>query len=151
MLSNSYFRFIHIYTLDLYTSTCDCIPHTFGLYISTRDIYNTFVTYRTHALDVYKSPCDYITHTLDLYISTRGISNACFRSARPHESCKIFKGRSRRNAFSKLVHRQYKSFPPDRFCQVENKKTTGLSNKHRTAQSCAEDQIRTIKSPGTGF
>ena len=31
------------------------------------------------------------------------------------ESCKIFKGRPRRNAFSKLAHRQYKSFPPDRF------------------------------------
>ena len=54
-------------------------------------------------------------------------------SARPYESCKILKGRPRRNAFSKLVHRQYKSFPPDRFCQVEIKKTTGLSNKHRTA------------------
>jgi len=53
--------------------------------------------------------------------------------ARPYESCKIFKGRPRRNAFSKLVHRQYKSFPPDRFCQVEIKKTTELSNKHRTA------------------
>jgi len=30
--------------------------------------------------------------------------------ARPYESCKIFKGRPRRNAFSKLVHRQYKSW-----------------------------------------
>jgi len=54
-------------------------------------------------------------------------------SARPYESCKIFKGRPRRNAFSKQVHRQYKSFPPDRFCQLEIKKTTGFSNKHRTA------------------
>jgi len=54
-------------------------------------------------------------------------------TVRPYESCKIFKGRPHRNAFSKLVHRQYKSFPPDRFCQVEIKKTTGFSNKHRTA------------------
>jgi len=46
------------------------------------------------------------------------------RSARPYESCKISKGRPRRNAFSKLVHRQYKSFPPDRFCQVEMKNST---------------------------
>jgi len=53
--------------------------------------------------------------------------------ARPYESCKIFKGRPPRNAFSKLVHRQYKSFPPDRFCQVEIKNTTGLSNKPSTA------------------
>jgi len=28
-----------------------------------------------------------------------------FEAARPYESCKIFKGRPRRNAFSKLVHR----------------------------------------------
>jgi len=54
-------------------------------------------------------------------------------SARPYESCKIFKGRPRRNAFSKLVHCQYKSFPPDRFCQVEIQNTTGLSNKPSTA------------------
>jgi len=37
-------------------------------------------------------------------------------SARPYESCKIFKGRPCRNAFSKLVHRQYKSIASDRFC-----------------------------------
>ena len=54
-------------------------------------------------------------------------------SARPYESCKIFKVRPRRNAFSKLVHRQYKSFPPDRFCQVEIQKTTGFGNKPSTA------------------
>jgi len=62
-------------------------------------------------------------------------------TARPYESCKILKGRPRWNAFSKLVHRQYKSFPSDRFCQVEIQNTTGLSNKLSTAQSCAEDQI----------
>jgi len=54
---------------------------------------------------------------------------------------KKFKGRPRRNAFSKPVHRQYKSFPPDRFCQVEMKNPTRLSNKTSNAQSCAEDQI----------
>jgi len=62
-------------------------------------------------------------------------------TTRPYESCKIFKGRPRRNAFSKLVHRQYKSFPPDRFCQVEMKNPTRLSNKTNNAWSCAEDQI----------
>ena len=31
-------------------------------------------------------------------------------TARPYESCKIFKGRPRRNVFSKLVYYQYKSF-----------------------------------------
>jgi len=40
-------------------------------------------------------------------------------SPRHYESCKIFKGRLHRNAFSKLVHCQYKSFPSYRFCQVE--------------------------------
>ena len=55
------------------------------------------------------------------------------QTARPYESCKVFKGRPRRNASSKLVHRQNKSFPPDRFCQVEIKNTTGLSNKPSTA------------------
>ena len=54
-------------------------------------------------------------------------------TARPYESSKIFKGRPRRNTFSKLVHRQYKSFPPDRFCHVEIQKTIGLSNKPSTA------------------
>ena len=54
-------------------------------------------------------------------------------TARPYESCKIFKGRPCRNAFSKLVHRQYKSFPPDRFCQVEMKNPTTLSNKTSNA------------------
>ena len=62
-------------------------------------------------------------------------------AARPYESCKIFKGRPRRNAFSKLVHRQYKLFPPDRFCHVEMKNPTRLSNKSSNAWSCAEDQI----------
>jgi len=54
-------------------------------------------------------------------------------SARRYESCKIFKGQPRRNANSKLVHRQHKSFPADRFCQVEIQNTTGLSNKPSTA------------------
>jgi len=54
-------------------------------------------------------------------------------SARLYDSCKIFKGRPRRNAFSKLVHRQYKSFPPHRFCQVEMKNPTRLSNKTNNA------------------
>jgi len=40
--------------------------------------------------------------------------------ARPYESCKIIKGGPRRNAFSNLVHRQYKSFPPDRFLSGGN-------------------------------
>jgi len=63
------------------------------------------------------------------------------RSARPNASCKIFKGRPRRNAFSKLVHRQYKSFLVDRFCQIEMKNPTILSNWTSNAWSCAEDQI----------
>ena len=33
----------------------------------------------------------------------------------------------------KLVHRQHKSFPPDRFCQVEIQKTTELSDKSSNA------------------
>jgi len=45
---------------------------------------------------------------------------ASYDSARPYEWCKIFKGRRRRNAFSNLVHRQYKSFPPDRFLSGGN-------------------------------
>jgi len=44
------------------------------------------------------------------------------KAARPYESCKIFKGRPRRNAFSKLVHRQYKSFLADRFLSGGNQK-----------------------------
>jgi len=62
-------------------------------------------------------------------------------TTRPYESCKILKGRPHRNAFSKLVHRQYKSFPSDRFCLVEMKNPTRLSNKTNNAWSCAEDQI----------
>jgi len=54
-------------------------------------------------------------------------------SACPYESYKIFKGRPRLNAFSKLVHHQYKSFPGDRFCQVEMKNPTILSNKTSNA------------------
>ena len=57
----------------------------------------------------------------------------CSMPTRPYESCKIFKGRPRRNAFSKLVYRQYKSFLSDRFCQLEIQITTGLSNKPSTA------------------
>ena len=52
-----------------------------------------------------------------------------FVSARPYESCKILKDQPRRNAFSKLVHRQYKSFRSVRFCQEEMKISTRLSNK----------------------
>ena len=46
-------------------------------------------------------------------------------TARPYESCTIFKGRPHRNAFSKLVHHQYKSFPTDRFCQAKSKTQLG--------------------------
>ena len=67
----------------------------------------------------------------------------------PYESCKIFKGRARRNAFSKLVHRQYKSFRSDRFCQIEIKNPTRLSNKTNNAWSRAEDQILENKISGT--
>jgi len=47
-----------------------------------------------------------------------------------HESCKNFKGR---DAFSKLVHRQYKLFEHYRFCQLEIRKTTLLNYKPSTA------------------
>jgi len=68
------------------------------------------------------------------FISVTKLMNCALgRAARPYESCKIFKGRPRRNAFSKLVHSRYKSFPPDRFCQVEIQNTTGLSNKSSNA------------------
>ena len=40
-----------------------------------------------------------------------------------------------------LVHRQYTSFPSDRFCQMEMKNPTRLSNKTSNARSCADDQI----------
>ena len=43
-------------------------------------------------------------------------------SARPYESCKTLKGRPRRDDFSKLVHRQHKSFPSGRFLSGGNKK-----------------------------
>ena len=56
------------------------------------------------------------------------------RAFRPYyESCKIFKGRPRRNAFSKMVHRQYKSFRDDRFCHLEMKNPTRLRNKTSNA------------------
>ena len=71
--------------------------------------------------------------SFEQYDAFMQICEGCRLSARPYESCKIFKGWPRRNAFSKLLHRQYKSFPPDRFCQVEIKKTSGMSNKHCTA------------------
>ena len=76
------------------------------------------------------------------YHSIPGIPEMIPRSsARPYESCKIFKGRPRRNAFSKLLHHQYKSFPPDRFCQVEMENPTRLSNTSSNAWPCAEYQI----------
>jgi len=100
-----------------------------------------------YSLRTGKSSCN---HTSNQYIYTKNenekYSLLSGKAARPYESCKIFKGRPRRNAFSKLVHRQYKSFPPGRFCQVEIKNTTGLSNKPSTAQTCAEDQILVNKN-----
>jgi len=65
----------------------------------------------------------------------------CGESARPYASCKIFKGWSRRNAFSKLLHRQYQSFRYDGFCQFEIKNPTTLSNKTINAWFCAKDQF----------
>jgi len=82
-----------------------------------------------------------------VWLDTRVINNSQVSCtdirvpACPYESCEIFKGRPRRNALLKLVHRQYKSFPTDRFCQVEMKNPTRLSNKSSNAWSCAEDQI----------
>ena len=94
-----------------------------------------YFTILLHANDFHYYHCN-LQHT-----KYPKISEVKLQSARPYESCKIFKGRPSRNAFSKLVYRQYKSFPHDGFCQYEIKKTTGLRNKHRTAYSCAEDQI----------
>jgi len=61
------------------------------------------------------------------------------KSARPYESCKIFKGWP--HTSFKLAQLWYKSFPPDQRGQAEMKKPTRLSNKTSTAWSCAEDQI----------
>ena len=72
-------------------------------------------------------------------------------SARPYESCKKIKGRPRRNAFSKLVHRQYKLFPPDRFCQVEMKNPTRMSNKPVTHDLVRRIRFWRIKISGTWF
>ena len=65
--------------------------------------------------------------SLKLYVSFLMSHVSC--PARPYASCKIFKGRPRRNAFSKLLHRQYQSFRYDGFCQFEIKNPTTLSNK----------------------
>jgi len=46
-------------------------------------------------------------------------------TARPYESCKIFKGRPRQNVFSKLVYYQYKSFPADRSVRRTSKNQLG--------------------------
>ena len=104
-------RMVHMFILQMYVT---CI-HT-----------NICQTYIHSDETTLPGTCIYITN---------------IRSARPYESCKIFKGWPRRNAFSKLVHREYKSFPPDRFCQVEMKNPTRLSNNSSNAWSCAEDQI----------
>ena len=53
-------------------------------------------------------------------------------SARPYESCKIFKGWRPRDAPSKLVQLWYKSFSPDLRGLVEMKNPTRLSNKNST-------------------
>jgi len=72
-------------------------------------------------------------------------------TARPYESCKIFKGRPRRNVFSELVHYQYKSFPSDRFCQAEIQKPTGLSNKPVPHNLVRRIRFWRIKISGTWF
>jgi len=54
---------------------------------------------------------------------------------------KTVKGQPRRYASSELVHRLYKSFPPDHFGQAEMNVSNTLSNKSSTAWLCAEDQI----------
>jgi len=46
-------------------------------------------------------------------------------TARPYESCKILKGRPRRNVYSKLVYYQYKSFPADRSVRRKSKNQLG--------------------------
>jgi len=51
----------------------------------------------------------------------------------PMNHVKYLRVGPRRNAFSKLVHHQYKSFEADRFCQNQIKYTTGLSNKPSNA------------------
>ena len=76
-------------------------------------------------------------HDFDIGIAAKYKLSECQQrdreaAGRSYDSCKIFKGRPRRNAFSKLVHRQFKSFP-DRFCQVEMKNPTRLSNKSSNA------------------
>jgi len=49
-----------------------------------------------------------------------------------------------------MIHRQYKSFQSDRFCQLQIQKPTGLRNKPSISHNLVR-RIRTIKSPGTGF
>ena len=89
------------------------------------------------------------TQLLCKFVSQLDLSPNFSLTARPYESCKIFKVRPCRNAFSKLVHRQYKSFAPDRFCQVEIPNTTGLSNRpHNLVRRI---RFWRIKSPEQDF
>jgi len=88
---------------------------------------NIHIPYALYAYKCTVRENAYITQYVHTNIHTQRA-----QSVRPYDSSKIFKGRPHRNAFSKLVHRQYKSFPPDRFCQVEIQNTSGLSNKPST-------------------
>jgi len=54
-------------------------------------------------------------------------------SARPYESCKIFKGRPAEMPFQNWYTANTNHFRLTDFCPVEIKTTTGLSNKPSTA------------------
>jgi len=63
---------------------------------------------------------DLYDSSIHMWHDSYDLSIHMWNAARPYESWKIFEGRPHRNAFSKLVHRQYKSFPPDRFLSGTN-------------------------------
>jgi len=125
-----YTRNIQPHSVYIYIQCIYTLPHSVYIYTACECTFRAVHSIYSHIECMYTF--NVYIHCHIQWIYTLHVQPHS-ESARPYESCKIFKGRPRRNAFSKLVHRQYKSFPPDRFCQVEIKKTTGLSNKHGTA------------------
>ena len=111
----AYMCIIYIYICNQYTSKCAVILPCL-IYIQ---IHNYIIV--THT-SIYGS----------IYIMSYD-THVCICPPAPMNQVKYLRAGPAEMPFWKLVHRQYKSFPPDRFCQVEIQKTTGLSNKPSTA------------------
>jgi len=123
----------------IYTYVCVCIY----IYISLCVYIYIYIYTHTHICNVYM----YINKHMYIHIYI----HICIHPPAPMNHVENVRAGPAKMPFQNWYTANTNHFRLTDFCQVAINNTTGLRNKHRTACSCAEDQILKNKMSGTGF